>query len=158
MLDALVAAVAGWPVSVALRQSVWIYPLVNTGHILGIAALFGSVLCIDLRLLGLWSNVPLAPVLRMLFSVAKAGLTLAVLMGVLLLIARAGDYVWHQLFQAKMALLVLAMINALWFTRSAFWKGIDSAETMPASIRLSALVSLVLWLSVILLGRLIGYR
>src|SRR5512145_1609747 len=73
----------------ALRDSVWTYPLVNAGHILGVALLVGSIVPLDLRLLGAWRSVPLAPLWEILTRTAGAGLVLAMVFGVLLFIIPA---------------------------------------------------------------------
>ena len=61
----------------ALRASRWVYPVVNTGHILGLALLFGAILPLDLRLLGLWPRLPMRPLSRVLLPVALCGLALS---------------------------------------------------------------------------------
>ena len=59
MLEALAAALQATALSQTLRTSIWLYPLVNTGHVVGIALLFGAIVPVDLRLLGRWPQVPL---------------------------------------------------------------------------------------------------
>ena len=109
------------PLSVFLRKSIWAYPLVNTLHLLGIAVLFGSILVLDLRLLGLWPRTRLDQLARVLASTATAGLLLAVSAGALLFLVRAGDYAALWLFQLKMALLVLALANVAIVIFSPAW-------------------------------------
>ena len=58
----------------ALRRSHWVYPIVNTGHIVGLALLFGAIVPLDLRLIGLWPMVSIGSLARMLLPVAIAGL------------------------------------------------------------------------------------
>jgi hypothetical protein len=62
-------------------SSLWTYPVVNLTHILGIASLFGATLIIDLRLLGLWRRVPLAPLTDAAVPVAAGGFFVAVTTG-----------------------------------------------------------------------------
>ena len=78
---------------VAMRESgVWTYAVVNLFHILGVSTLFGSILVLDLRLLGVSRRVPLAPLSRMAVPVAKVGFAIAVTTGVALLSTNATEY------------------------------------------------------------------
>jgi hypothetical protein len=90
----------------ALRYSRWSYATVNATHIVGIAVLFGSIVPMDLRLMGWWRSVPIRTLARILIPVAIAGLILAVSAGFLLFSIRAVEYAGTTLFQVKMALVV----------------------------------------------------
>jgi len=148
----LLAALEGSAVASSLRGSTWLYPLVNAAHILGVALLFGAIVPLDLRMMGTWPGIALSALARVLVPVAAAGLGLAVAAGALLFIARATEYAASGFFLAKMAVLAaglanLAAVHALGYTRDR-----------PARLRTPlAAVSLVIWFTVILLGRLIGY-
>ena len=131
--------------SVHLRGSRWTYPLVNAGHVAGIALLVGAVLPMDLRVLGLVNGPDPRRIVRFLRPFAIAGAALAVACGLTLFAAQATDYVQSPWFQAKMALLSAAVLNALWHLR---------AHPLP---RRAALLSLVLWPGVLFCGRMIGY-
>jgi hypothetical protein len=123
-----------------LRRSRWTYPLVNAGHILGIAILLGAVVPMHVqRLRGGQSLV------RALRPYAVAGLALAATCGALLFMARAGEYLGNPWFQAKMALLAIALAHAAWHLRT---------EVVPAR---AAVASLVLWLMVLVAGRMIAF-
>src|SRR3546814_14395696 len=91
LADALAALQNLEPVA-ALRASRWVYPLVNTAHIAGIALLFDALAPLDLRLLGAWRRVPLPLLARVLQPVAAARLALAVRAGPLLLARTATKY------------------------------------------------------------------
>ena len=151
--------VQAWPLSVFLRRSIWVYPLVNTLHLLGIALLIGGIVALDLRLLGLWRRVPVGPLARVLVPIAAAGLVLAAPMGALLFLVRAADYAALWLFQAKMALLVFALVNAVVIVRSKGWRRLqaDPDAGISPSLRIGAVASLVTWLGVLTVGRLVGY-
>ena len=157
MLNEFFAGIEQWPLAVALRGSTWAYPLVNTAHIVGIALLFGGIAPLDLRLAGFWRHIPVAPLRRVLVPMAVFGLFVAVSAGALLFICKARDYAASPLFQAKMALLVLALANAAALRLARDWRTIDSAEKPGAWPRLAGVASVTLWFTVILLGRLIGY-
>lgn len=160
MLDTLAAAVQDGALSQALRNGVWLYPLVNLGHVLGIALLFGGIAPLDLRLIGAWPGVPLAPLARVLLPTAITGLLLAVSTGALLFVTRPVDYVGEPLFLLKFTALAAAVANALWLRRQpgfALTRVDDGARPRP-SWRLAGALSLGLWLTVIAAGRLVGYR
>ena len=72
-LESLAAALQASGLSETLRASVWLYPLVNTGQVVGIALLFGAIVPLDLRLLGAFRSTPLAPLVSTLVPVAIAG-------------------------------------------------------------------------------------
>lgn len=149
MLEALEQAA---PI-VALRESTLAFPLVNALHIIGIGLLFGSIVALDLRLLG-WRRSAGSPeaLTRQLVPVAIGGLLIAIPAGLLMFATDARAYAASPLFQAKMVLVVLAVGNALWL-RLAMRRGADSRlRTVFA-----AAASILLWLGAIVLGRLVGY-
>jgi hypothetical protein len=153
-MESLLAALETTPLAAALRGSVWLYPLVNAAHIVGIALLFGAVTPLDLRLLGLWPQVPVAVLSRVLTPVAVAGLMLALPAGALLFMARAGEYLDSPLFQAKMLVVATALVNAL----ALRWRWSPARAAAPSpGVVASAVLSLSLWAGAIVLGRLIGY-
>lgn len=148
-MNELAAALEATALAQFLKASRWVYPLVNAGHILGIALLIGSVVPMDLRLLGLRRRLGLDETVRLLRPVAVAGLVLAAGCGVLLFITQAGDYVQNVWFRAKLALVALAVANALWHLRIA--------ALPPARRRLSAAASLLLWPAALVSGRMIAF-
>jgi hypothetical protein len=74
LIEAWMAELEATVLAAALRGSVWAYPLVNAGHILGVALLIGSIVPLDLRLLGLWQAVPLASLWRVLTRITATAL------------------------------------------------------------------------------------
>lgn len=154
------AALEATALARALRASVWAYPLVNAGHILGVALLVGAIVPLDLRLLGLWPSIPISALWRVLTRTAAVGLTLAVFCGAMLFSARASEYVRSALFVSKMVLVAAGVTNAL-VLRAAAPTGQmleDAApEKIPSLVRFAAGVSLLVWLAALVLGRLVGY-
>jgi hypothetical protein len=136
----------------ALRESLLAYPLVNALHIVGIALLFGAIVPLDLRLAG-WraSAGSVESLSRLLLPVAMFGFVLAACAGLLLFATDARAYSASPLFQAKIVLIVLALVNALWL------RSIDWRHTATSRARVAGMASVLLWLGVILLGRLVGY-
>jgi hypothetical protein len=160
MIDQWLAGLEATWLARSLRDSVWIYPLVNTGHIAGVALLVGSIVPLDLRLLALWQSWPLAPLWHVLTRTAAAGLVMAILFGSLLFIARATEYAASPFFLAKIIVVGAAVVNAI-AVRVAFPRLISKAKPPDGApsrgVRLAALFSLIAWLAALTLGRLVGY-
>ncbi|KZY33546.1 hypothetical protein A3731_20415 [Roseovarius sp. HI0049] len=138
------AALEAQPAVQALRASRWVYPVVNAGHILGSALLVGAIVPMDLRLL----RGDARP-FQMLRPFAIAGLCLAALCGVMLFAVQAEDYAANSWFRVKMALLALAVANAV-----AHLRLLDRPAPRQ---RVAAGLSLVLWLTILFCGRMIAY-
>jgi len=150
-LQDLLAGIEASAIATHLRASRWTYPLVNAAHILGVALLIGAVAPLDLRLMGLWRDRPLEIFLAVLRPVAAVGAALAMLAGALLFAVKARDYAAMPLFQAKMALIALGLANA------ALLGGSRLAAIAPARRRLAGALSLTIWITVLVCGRLVGY-
>lgn len=160
MIDAWLVSLEATALARALRASVWVYPLVNAGHILGVALLVGAIVPLDLRLLGVWRALPLGPLWQVLTRSAVVGLVLAAGFGVLLFITRATEYAASGLFVTKMVVVALATTNALALRAAGSDELLpvgDTHRSLPARVRLSAGISLLGWLMVLTLGRLVGY-
>ncbi len=144
-----------------LRDSVWVYPLVNAGHIAGIALLVGSIIPLDLRLLGAWRSIPLAPLLHVLTRTAAVGLMLAITFGLFLFATRATEYIASSFFVAKIVIVALAIAGAVsslhLLNTARLARASGATDPPPKSARIAAGVSLVGWLTALTLGRLVGY-
>ena len=149
MITAALLAIEALAPVAALRNSMLVYPLINAGHILGVALLVGAIVPLDLRLAGLWPRTAIDHLRPVLTHTAVAGFMLAVVCGALLFATRASEYAASPLFLGKLALIVLAGLNAAWLLRRGGATG--------GAMRASAIVSMVLWIAVLLLGRLVGY-
>ena len=145
----LAAALEATPLAQFLKQSRWVYPLVNAGHILGLALLIGAVVPMDLRLLGAVRGPGEAATVALLRPVSAAGLALAVACGLLLFITQASDYVGNWWFRAKIAVVAVAALNAAVHLR------LDRHG--QGRRRAAALLSLGLWPTALILGRMIAY-
>jgi len=156
-LAAWAAALEASGFSFMLRDSTWIYPLANLGHILGLTLLVGPIVALDLRVLGVGRAASVAALSRALTPIAITGLVLQVASGLLLFTADASALVANPVFRIKAALLVLGIANAIAFRR--IWR--DRLEGWdgdpPALGRLQAALSIVFWLGVAICGRLIAY-
>lgn len=142
----------------SIAESIYLYPLVEAVHLLGLSVSVGLVLLIDLRLLGLaLTSVPAATLLRSLRPWSLGGFALTFVSGGLLLATAASTFVLNPAFLAKLVFIALAGANALYFETRI------SAQTLPAetavrpalSVQAAGLLSLLLWIAVIACGRLI---
>jgi hypothetical protein len=144
-----------------MRESgVWTYAIVNLAHILGVASLFGSVLVLDLRLLGIGRRVPLAALADATVPVATAGFAVAAASGVGLLVTKATEYVGNPFLALKFPAIALGLVNVLLIRRSEAWQARGRRELLPREHRRLAIMgglSLVCWLTAIAAGRLIAY-
>ncbi|UZK66080.1 DUF6644 family protein [Sphingomonas sp. M1-B02] len=132
--------------------SAWAYPLANSIHLLGLVMLVGGIAVVDLRLAGLWTRLPARELSRALTPVAIAGLAILVASGTILFAADATALASSATFHRKLVLIGLALANAALFRW--LWK----RGAMPAAlVRALAVSSLLLWLAVGTLGRLIAY-
>lgn len=147
------------PVAVAMRQWLWLYPAVEVLHIAGIAALVGGAVMFDLRLLGVSPGLPVAALAGHLLPWARVGLGMVATSGALMFIAHATEWAQNPAFRVKLLLIVAAGANAWAFHRWPF-RGVarwDRDLPAPGDARAAALLSMILWLSVIACGRLLAY-
>ncbi|CAN5639102.1 hypothetical protein BH10PSE6_BH10PSE6_12230 [soil metagenome] len=153
----LVEWIGAWPGAVFLRDSGTAYLLVNAAHILGVGLLVGAILPLDLRLLGFFRHVPLAVLAPFLSRAAAAGAVLAIVTGLWLFSVKPDEYLGNAAFLWKAGLLVLALANvALQHGNRRFAAAVAGGVLQP-TVRLVALGSILLWLSVLVAGRWIGF-
>jgi hypothetical protein len=159
MLGDILSALQDAALVGALRRSHWVYPIVNAGHIVGLALLFGAIVPLDLRLIGLWRRVAIGPLARMLLPVAIAGLSLAALTGALLFSVSAIKYAGMTIFQAKLLLILAGLANALLLHRAEPWAVHQDTELQGTTprLRLAGALSIACWLAAIFAGRMLGY-
>ena len=153
----LVELIGAWPGAVLLQESGTAYLFVNAAHILGIGLLVGSILPLDLRLAGCFRSVPLVVIGPFLMRVAAAGGATAVLMGLWLFSVKPSEYVANTAFLWKMALLAAALGNVILQHRSRDFTLAMEGGSIGAAVRIRAILSALLWLSVLLAGRWIGF-
>lgn len=138
----------------ALKSSFYAYPVVSALHIISIGTLWSSVLLMDLRILGAFSELPYKPFTRLLRQVALIAFGGAVLSGFSLFAVKATEYAVMPVFLVKMALILLAAANFLLFLRLG---GREGGMRDSRKIRIPAVLSIFLWSGVVLAGRLIGF-
>lgn len=144
----------------AVRESRWLYPAVETGHILGFVVLVGGAVMFDLRVLGVSRGIPIEPLARLLLWCARASLPVVFVTGATLFLTTATTTAANPVFRVKLILIAGALANALAFRGGAPFRRAaagDPALPSPARARLAALLSLLLWTGVIVCGRLLAY-
>jgi hypothetical protein len=142
-----------------MREALWAYPAVETMHIIGLALLFGTIVVVDLRLLGLGRNVSAAAVTRNVLPWTLAGFFTAAATGSLMFTAHAAEFLTLPIFLVKMSLIAVGGVNAV-LLRAGALRGAGSWDVEvlpPLRVRVAAGLSLLLWTSVIACGRLLAY-
>lgn len=157
MLETALTALEASAPAEYLRASRYAYPLVNAAHILSLAALFGSILALDLRLLGLFRSVAIAPLAQMLPRISATGLGLALVTGLALFSVQPFDYLAHPVFPVKLALIAFGAANALLLHRTPGWQGMLANGAVPGLVRAAAALSLLAWSGAILAGRWLAF-
>lgn len=156
--------IAQWLESTAIgtwvREGRGVAPIVSGLHLIAIALVFGTILVVDLRLVGIPSNARslkflTADVLKWTWG----AFLFALITGVLMIAANATIYYSNTLMQVKLVLLFLAGVNMFIFERFTFrhvehW---DKDVPTPFGARAAGVISLILWISIIFAGRWIGY-
>lgn len=140
---------------------IWTYGIVNLVHIFGIGALLGSVILLDLRLIGAWKSIPLPFIARPSVRLAAAGFVLAVCSGIAMLSFNTTEYHGNPFLYIKLPTLLAALVNVAVIQRLGAWRrGVAGDRDQPGDAVVLALggsTSLLLWLTVITCGRMIGY-
>ena len=140
---------------------VWSYGVFNLAHILGIASLFGSILLLDLRLIGVWRDAPLRVLAAPTVPLAACGFALAALSGICMISTNATEYLGNPFLYVKFPAIALGIANAGLLSASPAWKQVRAGdEPSPRERRQLAVAggaSLVFWLAAISSGRMIGY-
>ena len=160
MLEHFVHWLDQQPLSNALHESLYMYAYIETTHTVSIMLFVGTILMVDLRLLGVaFKDVAVSEMLNRILPWTVAGLLVMVVTGILLVYAipvRTFHSVW---FRVKVVLLIVGFLN-IWHFHHRVQKDVskwDVGVRPPSSARVSAAVSIFVWCTVIVMGRLIAY-
>ena len=147
--------------STAIRESIWVYPIIETTHVLSLTLFLGLIVMLDVRLVG-WTlrRVPVQEIVERVLPWALVGFALSVVTGLLLFYSSPVRMAHNIFFRFKVLLLVLAGLNAWAFHRGIYrsageWDGETRA---PNRARVAGLVSLALWTAIVVAGRMIAYN
>lgn len=152
---------ASTPGSIALHESIWVYPIVESVHVLTLSLFLGLTVMLDLRLLGgSLSATPVSQVIRRLGPWMLAGFVVMVVSGAMLFYAAPVRTYFNVFFRLKMTLLLMAGLNVAMFhfTTSRTMPQWDLDMRPPIRARLAAGVSLALWAAIAVCGRMIAYN
>jgi hypothetical protein len=145
----------------AMRGSgVWTYGLVNLAHILGVSTLFGSVLLLDLRLLGFWQRIALQAIAQPAVPLATAGFVIAAASGICLIATNATEYVGNPFLYIKFSAIALGVANVAILRFWPAWRERNVRLPLPQEmirLKIAAVASLLCWLTAVTAGRMIGY-
>jgi tryptophan-rich sensory protein len=144
----------------AIRENDILFPLIESVHVLAICLVVGSIMAVDLRLLGFASvKRPLSSLTRGILPLTWAAFAVAATSGFLMFISNANKYLGNGFFVAKLCLIAVAGINMLVFhfisaRDQPRW---DSQAQLPFAVRLAGGISMLLWIAVVACGRWIGF-
>lgn len=151
--------VENWPLSWTIGGTNW-FPLLESIHVIAAAMVVGSILWVDLRLLGLAATrYPISTLNRELVPWTWGAFSVATITGLGMFITRAASHVLNPAFQWKIVLLVVAGINMTYF-HFRIYKHIerwDGVAATPAQLKIVGSLSLFLWAGVMLAGRWVGH-
>lgn len=145
---------------ISIAESSWAFPTIETIHVIALVTVFGTILIMDLRLLGVASkNYPVTAMSRDTLKWTWAGFIVAAITGTLLYISKASSYMINPFFMGKMGLLAVAGLNMAYF-HSVTWKTVgnwDETPTVPTAAKVAGITSLIFWTIIVFFGRAIGF-
>lgn len=141
----------------ALTASPTLYIFANAAHIFSIGLLVGSIVPLDLRIIGLFRSTPLAVIGPFLSRSAMIGVVLSIITGAILFSVNAVEYAANPAFLTKLGLLAIGIVNAIALHARSSWVTALETETTPPSAKFAAALSMMAWLSALVAGRWIGF-
>jgi CoA-transferase family III len=156
-------AIEAWPISAAVRGDVpgteWLFPIIETLHVVALTIVVGSIAMVDLRLLGIASrNSPVSRLSDEVLPWTWTAWCMAAVFGTLMFMSKAHTYAGNLQFRLKFLCMGLAAVNMLIFHLGAYrqvarW---DSGEP-PMSAKMAGALSLLFWIGVVFFGRWVGF-
>jgi Family of unknown function (DUF6644) len=160
---AIVSSFSAWLKTTKLSWFVitypWVWPAAETLHFVGLAMLVGVIALMDLRLLGMAKRLPFAPLHRLL-PFAIIGFAICLGTGILFFSGDPFQYIHNWVFWFKMLFILLAGLNVLAFYGSGIFHQVETlgpGDDAPLGAKIIAVVSLVLWVGVMYLGRMLPF-
>lgn len=148
------------PLGIYIAESLWAFPTIETVHVIALVTVLGTLLVMDLRLLGLASsNVAVTRMSKDTLPWTWGAFVLAAITGTLLFASKASTYMVNPYFLVKMSLIVVAGLNMLYFHFKVYktvenW---DESPHIPSGAKWAAAMSLIFWLVIVFCGRAIGF-
>lgn len=143
-----------------VRDSFWLFPLIETVHLFGIVVLVGATSTLDLRLLGLaLKREPVSKLARQMLGWTWTAFGVMVITGFLMFASEATRCWENTAFRLKMAMLLLAGLNALIFHTTSYrrlqeW---DTLQQTPTGAKIAGVFSVLLWFGIVAAGRWIAF-
>jgi hypothetical protein len=154
-VEGLLAAIEASAFAQTMRRSVWLYPAANVVHVLGLMIFFAAVAAMDVRAIRGRRIADVRSFVQRVRPVAITLLVAQVITGVMLFLPEATHIAHNVAFQVKLGAIGLALLNVMAF--EGVLGRASGAAAVPVAVKLVAVASLVLWLTVAALGRLIAY-
>ena len=160
-MNSLWTSLEGSTLGTTIASSEWLFPTIETLHVIAIVSVVGAIAVMDLRLLGIASrNRLVTAISRDTLPLTWIAFACAVVTGLLLFVSKATSYMVNPYFLVKMGLLLLAGLNMAAFHMFT-WKGVarwdGTIAAIPPAAKLAGLASLVFWSLIVLCGRIIGF-
>ncbi len=161
MIERFLTWLGETPWSTALLESLYVWPLVESTHVVTLALFAGTTVMMDLRLVGIgFRRVPVTSFTRRLLPWARVGFVIMVITGLLLFYSQPLRYYHNVFFRLKVVVLIIAGINAAVFhagvhRRVGQW---DLDFKVPLAARVAGAMSLAAWSVVVITGRMIAYN
>jgi hypothetical protein len=162
-IAATLTDIQSWTISTAIRGDIpgteWVFPIVETAHVIALALVFGSITLVDARLLGFAQRgTPVSKVAAELLPLTWIAWSAAAIFGTLMFMSRAVTYAGNLQFRMKFLCMALAGVNMLIFQFGVFrdvekWDMSDS----PTAAKLAGALSITFWIGVIFFGRWTGF-
>ncbi len=160
ILTRLFADLEATPLGTAVRESTWLFPTIETLHVLSITLVVGTIMIVDLRLINVTSrHRAVSELMRETLPWTWTAFVCAVITGSMLFSSSAVKYSGNGPFECKMLLLLAAGINMAVFHLGTYRTvaGWDREVTTPTGARIAGGLSLAIWVTVVALGRWIGF-
>jgi uncharacterized membrane protein len=141
-----------------IMTNAYLFPFLEMAHFIGLCLLFGSLIVVDLRVVGFAKSVPINRV-DLFVRFALIGFAINLISGTLFVIGDSDRYLVNIAFWSKMGMIALAGLNTAYFVRriKPQLDARTASQDLTKDARVVAWLSLALWTSVIILGRFIPY-
>lgn len=147
-------------IGIYIAESTWAFPTLETLHVISFVIVLGTIMVMDLRMLGLTSNkFAVTLTAKDTLPWTWGAFVAAAITGLLLFVSKATSYVINPYFLAKLAMIALAGLNMMYF-HFFTWRTVehwDRDASMPVAVKIAGVLSLVFWILVVFFGRAIGF-
>jgi hypothetical protein len=159
-IETILQGIVESPLAVRIAEDPVLFPWIELTHVLAITIVFGSILLVDLRLMGIAArDYPIARLSKAVVPVTWIAFVIAAISGSLLFISNAVTYYGNFYFRAKMLLMICAGLNMaifhIWTWRSV--RQWDETPHVPLAVKSAGLISALVWVSIVVCGRWIGF-